>query len=607
MTPLAPARLRWHGDQPYSLQFADIYHAPDGPAEVERVFVTPNRLAERFAAARSETFRVGEIGFGTGLNFVLVAERFLAHAPANMRLHFVSFEAHPLDAAAFAVLAERRRHTGRAYRELATAYPPLLAGWHRRRFCGGRVQLSLYFGDALAGLDDIAARQRQPIDAWLLDGFAPARNPDAWSSGLFARVTGLSGAGSTVATFTSAGDVRRGLEEAGFAMTRIDQRPHKRHSLCGVFAGGGLERAPVPRVVTVVGCGLAGGATARELAEAGFDVRLAERAEGPRNRLAGAVLHARLVDPDASGATRRALAYAHSTAWLRGFAGVDQSGVLQFATERFPAARLERLAHAFAETGRWLSRVGPATASAIAGVPITESALHFRDGGTVDLPVLCAALRDHPRILPIGEVGSDALDGPRDEATVLCVGPDVGEFPGAGFLEVRPVWGQIDTMATGSRAAVPLVGDGFVSPLAGDLCAVGATYEHRPWDAARATDFNTARGRRFLTRIAPGSFLSMRAGHSMRGVRAVTSDRVPIIGRLDAPDRVAPCWLNLGHGSQGTVTAPLGAVCIAAMLAGDFAPLTTVELAGLAPDRFIARQRRRGLRHGAVATRTRAR
>ncbi len=92
-----------------------------------------------------------------------------------------------------------------------------------------------------------------------------------WTPALFAELARLSHAGTTLATFTCAGFVRRGLNEAGFAMAKVPGFGHKREMLAGA-----LERpvAPTPclvcppnapqgpRTALVIGAGLAGCATA---------------------------------------------------------------------------------------------------------------------------------------------------------------------------------------------------------------------------------------------------------------------------------------------------------------------------------------------------------
>lgn len=106
-------------------------------------------------------------------------------------------------------------------------------GFQRLAFAGGRVGLTLLLGDALECLPQLDAR----VDAWFLDGFAPAKNPDMWSPVLFAELARLSAPQATLGTFTSAGFVRRGLIEAGFAMQRVPGYGQKREMLSGTYQG----------------------------------------------------------------------------------------------------------------------------------------------------------------------------------------------------------------------------------------------------------------------------------------------------------------------------------------------------------------------------------
>ncbi|HCU1995600.1 TPA: tRNA (5-methylaminomethyl-2-thiouridine)(34)-methyltransferase MnmD, partial [Pseudomonas aeruginosa] len=112
---------------------------------------------------------------------------------------------------------------------LLDQYLALHPGFQRLAFAGGRVGLTLLLGDALECLPQLDAR----VDAWFLDGFAPAKNPDMWSPALFAELARLSAPQATLGTFTSAGFVRRGLIEAGFAMQRVPGYGQKREMLGG--------------------------------------------------------------------------------------------------------------------------------------------------------------------------------------------------------------------------------------------------------------------------------------------------------------------------------------------------------------------------------------
>ncbi|MDE0008408.1 MAG: bifunctional tRNA (5-methylaminomethyl-2-thiouridine)(34)-methyltransferase MnmD/FAD-dependent 5-carboxymethylaminomethyl-2-thiouridine(34) oxidoreductase MnmC, partial [Gammaproteobacteria bacterium] len=142
---IEPAAVRFDGGRPVSPVFEDIYFDADGPAETLRVFLGPAAIETRARAA--ELFTVAELGFGTGLNFLVTA-----HVAKARRLHFVSFERHPLRRDDAEKALSRWRSDYPLAFELLNAWPPALAGWHRRHFAGGRIQLSVWHGDAADGL-----------------------------------------------------------------------------------------------------------------------------------------------------------------------------------------------------------------------------------------------------------------------------------------------------------------------------------------------------------------------------------------------------------------------------------------------------------------------
>ena len=155
-------------------------------------------------------------------------------------------------------------------------------GFQRLVLDNGRVTLTLLIGDALEQLPQLDAQ----IDAWFLDGFAPAKNPDMWTAELFAELARLAAPGSTISTFTSTGWVRRLLNAAGFKMKRTPGIGHKWEILRGDVPwlarrnpdarsrpNPGLRarlRATGERRALVIGAGLAGCATAASLAARGW-------------------------------------------------------------------------------------------------------------------------------------------------------------------------------------------------------------------------------------------------------------------------------------------------------------------------------------------------
>ena len=221
------------GDMPYSTIYGDFFYSrADGRAECRHVFHEGNALPERLANCNA--FTIGELGFGTGLNFLETCRLFHAVAPVDARLTFHSFEAHPMS-------IETMQRALSAWPDLAGA-DDLLAIWPRlaeraaapvREAGFGRVRLVLHVGDALACLGQASFH----ADAWFLDGFAPARNPAMWSEDLMREVASHTLAGGTCSTYSAAGSVRRNLAAAGFQVVK-----------CKGFAGKrDMVRANLPK------------------------------------------------------------------------------------------------------------------------------------------------------------------------------------------------------------------------------------------------------------------------------------------------------------------------------------------------------------------------
>lgn len=108
---------------------------------------------------------------------------------------------------------------------------PLLAARraHQTRWQMGAIEVTLILGDAR----DTLPKWDGSADAWFLDGFAPAKNPELWDPALLAQVARHTRPGGSFATYTAAGPVRRALEAAGFAVTRIPGFGRKRHMSIG--------------------------------------------------------------------------------------------------------------------------------------------------------------------------------------------------------------------------------------------------------------------------------------------------------------------------------------------------------------------------------------
>ena len=214
------AKLDWRDGVPIATAFDDPYYSLDnGLAETQHVFLTGNDLPARFGSE----FEIGELGFGTGLN-LLVTWAAWADAGQPGTLTFTSFEAYPMR-------PQDMRAALDHFPQLCKYAETLLQEWTPG---AGPIQLN---NGPLLNVITGDARQTLPAwdskaDAWFLDGFSPAKNPELWGPDLLHAVGQHTKPGGTAATYSAAGHVRQSLATAGFKVTRIPGYGRKRHMTC---------------------------------------------------------------------------------------------------------------------------------------------------------------------------------------------------------------------------------------------------------------------------------------------------------------------------------------------------------------------------------------
>ena len=200
---------------PVSRRFGEPYYSLQGGLEETRhVFLAGNGLPDRFR----DGFHIAETGFGTGLNLLVTWAAWVAAGPPG-RLRYTSFEAWPMAPAdrlrALSVWPDLAPRVARLNDALSRGTGDL----------GDGITLSLVAGDVRESLP----RWQGAVDAWYLDGFSPARNPEMWGDDLLALAAARLAPGGTAATYTAAGHVRRALAAAGLEVTRARGYGRKRH------------------------------------------------------------------------------------------------------------------------------------------------------------------------------------------------------------------------------------------------------------------------------------------------------------------------------------------------------------------------------------------
>ena len=213
--------LSWRNDgTPVSEQFDDpFFSLEDGLAETRYVFLGGNDLPARL----EDGFHVAELGFGTGLSFLTLWDAWEKTGRPG-QIHFTSFEAFPLDCTAL-------KRALAVFPELAPKAQALVQHWPCREVDFGTITLTIHLGDARETLPTWGGQ----ADAWFLDGFSPAKNPQLWEAGLMQAVADHTATGGTLATYTAAGHVRRALEASGFEIARVPGYGRKRHMTRGIL------------------------------------------------------------------------------------------------------------------------------------------------------------------------------------------------------------------------------------------------------------------------------------------------------------------------------------------------------------------------------------
>ena len=577
--------------QPRSRLYGDIYFSTeDGLAEARTVFLQGCGLPERWAGRRS--FTVGELGLGSGLNILALLDLWRRTGPPEGRLHIFSVEAHPLTATTASQVLS-------AWPELADLADLLTARWPGQRRGFHRVdlpELNTVMDVAVMSADAALNAWSGQADAWFLDGFSPALNPDMWRDDLLAKVAAHTAPGGRLATFTVAGAVRRGLAAAGLEVVKRPGHGRKRERLEAWRTDAAADESPAPKVA-VIGAGIAGAAVARALRALGADVEVLD-AQGPGSGASGNA--AALVTPRLD-AGLGPLAGLFAQALDRAVGLYDDmpdavlgEGVLQLARQPRDPARFAQIAASDLFEPNALHTVTAAEASLWGAADLGEGLLQA-SARVVRPSAILGAWLGPVRRVEIGGLepveGGLVLRDPdgaeiwRGSAVVGCAGARMKAL--FKSLPLSPVRGQI-SLAPG-LSAPGIAWGGYVAQAPEGL-VFGATHVRDDAgddvrDHEHQTNLDTlAEALPDLAAEARCSPLEGRAS-----VRAVTPDRLPLAGRTE----IEGLYVVGGLGSRGFCLAPLLAEHVAAMITGSPSPLPR-EMADLVdPDRFRLRAVRR--------------
>ncbi len=272
----------WKDGFPYSNAYQDRFFQDDAVAEITNIFIEPNQLLGRIK--NGSRIRIGELGFGFGLNF-LVTAKFWFENNKNFNFHNLEYlaidEALPTKAQILKIIKN--------FPELDEICHIFLKSYNlshndmqRIYFPSLKIRLTLVQNDVESGLKNLLGLENNQIDAWYLDGFDPSKNKSMWSNAVFQYMRFLSARNATFGTFTSAGFVKRGLKKFGFEVDKVQGFGKKRHKLIGSKSLDGSYfsiQQNKKKKIGIIGTGIAASSVAYAAVQDGIDVEMFESAD----------------------------------------------------------------------------------------------------------------------------------------------------------------------------------------------------------------------------------------------------------------------------------------------------------------------------------------
>jgi tRNA 5-methylaminomethyl-2-thiouridine biosynthesis bifunctional protein len=582
MTPsVEPATLHFKEGTPYSEAFGDVYHSEaGGPAQARFVFLQGNEVQQRWAGR--ERFVILETGFGLGLNFLATWQAWRGQPG---KLHYVAVEKHPFSLQDLRTLHQRYPEYEKEAAELHSHWPPLVAGGHRAEL-SGNVVLTLFFADI-----KIVRDLRLAADAFYLDGFSPAKNPDMWAPAVMRALSRLAAPGATAATWSVAAPVRHALEAAGFEVEKRKGFGDKKEMLIARSLRRNEEPVRPQRKATVVGAGLAGAAVCERLCARGWEVTLHEKHAEPAAEASGnhaGAFHPVATPDDSVFARLTRAGFLYSLKNWSHLEGVrwDACGALQLAREGKEETSQRRAAAG--QPAEYVQYVEREEASRHAGVELAAGGLWFPQGGWIQPRSLVraqlAACGDRLKTIFSSEkksIESHAL-------VILANSSDAPKLCPVPHLRLRRVRGQL-TYIPEERIEAPhvvVLRGGMLLPPVDGLCVVGASFDIEDEDPAPRAESQAGNLDRLQNIISVD--LKNEEFENRVAFRAVAPDRLPAVGKL-----AENVYGAFAYGSRGLVWAALAAELLACELEGEPLPLEGKLADAIAPARFARRMMRR--------------
>ena len=597
---------------PISKQFGDVYFSKDnGLLETRHVFLNGNDLTERLSQLHDyQYFCVGETGFGTGLNILTLWQLWQqVRLDNHSHLHVVSVEKFPLNKADLIRALNVWTELKPLAEKLIQQYPLPIAGCHRLSFPEERFSIDLWLGDAQDIFPTIP--KTQTVNAWFLDGFAPSCNPDMWQANVLDHMVRLSDFGTTFASFSVAGILKRGLKQHGIQISRPRGFGHKREMLKAIWldtsqtetqsqdsettiAAPPKSETSKQRKIAIIGAGIAGLSSAWAFAQRGHQVTIYEQNE-PLSGASGnplALLNPKLCPIEQAHEHLMTLSWQHALNFYPQFKAFRSIQVQQIALKN--ADELSGLVEQYPENVLTAN-------TTLECFPETEfPSLTLHQAGAVSPHQLRDEILQHANIR-IEKVKISRLESTdsqvtlwqdqqiiaiTDHAIVCCAKQSAELFE--NYPVLKPIRGQVSWVENSQR---PLALDqaysygGYCMQLDTAQLILGASFYPNRDDAEVLTE-DHVHNYELIHNVFPKYAQGLPSVDTWQGrasVRAQSLDYFPLVGKIQ---NLGQIYTFAGLGSKGFLFAPLCSEILAALILGELCPVPQSLLDKLNPQRF---------------------
>ncbi len=644
---IQPANLDWQVKDgieiPTSKQYSDIYFLGDGIQESEYVFLEANQLPKRWC--NQQHYCIGELGFGTGLNFILTwakwneSKRCGEHSQ-SAKLTYIGIDKHPLSKQDL-----MRCHNlwsqslGDLSQSLLQHYPYLIKGFHLLKLAED-VDLILIWDEAeralqqlLSTIDYSETQHNAKVDNWYLDGFAPRKNTQMWSLPIFELIAQLSKYRACLTTFTAASAVRKTLEQVGFSVTRLPGFRYKRQMISAEYYPNTHLSKQSPKLInqprhlnqlpnwhlhklvlkdrtaTIIGAGVSGCSVAHSLAQRGWQVKVIEQHSSvggycPETEtvLQQVALYSKLSKDSQSLLGQFSLA---ALQFAQRYQPLQRCGLAQVAQSQQQEREYEQLAN-LVDCSDFVCYKTRQQLSKLCDISIQYGGLWFANSGWMQPERVCEQLLQHCNInVSLGTRFTDILDK-NTSVTILATAR-------SSVLPLKLLAGQIDYLPTyqpfNQLRSIVCSTHSLMPKNADNHHYLGSSYRQSTNTSINSEE--TAQAIQAMSGILTDDFITDMELNRQIGIRATTPDFLPIVGAIpdikhwevdfgnlqynarqsiNANGHYLPHLYTItGMGSRGFCYAPICAEILAAELSNEPCPVPLGIRRALHSGRFVLR------------------